>query len=182
MIVALQHRSSEIAADCLRLIYVQRYSSRSWTSVIHVLNNLNKYKRWTHFADTKKEHLNYINLLYFHLSHHCCKTILLLNSIIRGSSFFFFFHLGVADGSSLLICYFSCRSKFLSFTKVSFIRVLTREGPLIVSLFTIKSHTDCCHKWRPRYYSFVFLLIILTSLIAKILLNFVRANEASEND
>lgn len=93
MIVAFQHRSSEIGADCLRLIYVQRCSSRSWTSVIHIFNKLNKDKRRirSHFADTKNGHLTYINLLYFHSSNHCCKTNLLLNSIIRGSSFFVFF-------------------------------------------------------------------------------------------
>ena len=77
----------------------------------------------------------------------------------------------MADGSSLLICYFSCRSKFLSFNQVSFIRELTRKGPLIVSLFTFV-----------KVLFFVFLLIILTSLKAKILLNFVRANEPSEDD
>jgi len=43
---------------------------------------------------------------------------------------------------------------------------------------------DRIHKWRPRTHTFVFVLIILTSrtLTAKILLSFVRANEASEDD
>ena len=41
---------------------------------------------------------------------------------------------------------------------------------------------DLIHKWRLNNYSFVFMLIILTSLTAKIFLNFVRANEACEND
>ena len=43
------------------------------------------------------------------------------------------------------------------------------------------------HKWQPRNYSFVFVLIILTHLTLKqkiklILLNFVHANEASKDD
>ena len=43
---------------------------------------------------------------------------------------------------------------------------------------------DRIHKWRPRTHSFDFALIIPTSrtLTAKILLSFVRANEASEDD
>ena len=95
---------------------------------------------------------------------------------------------GVVVSDSLTL-YFSRLSKHCE-PKRKNICKRARRVVIYITTATLNSQTsprrgkiiDRIHKWRLRNYSFVFVFIILTSQThfkAKILLKFVRANEAS---